>query len=108
MGVGQVHYLCDACWKQIQFLTTPWCRICGLPFNFYGGDAPRRSFVCVECQKKPPLYNKLRTIAFYEPTLREAIHQRKATPDEIARADEACRTSSTVSAITPDVEALSQ
>ena len=40
--------------------------------------------------------------------LREAIHQRKATPDEIARADEACRISKTASAITPYLEALSQ
>ncbi len=38
--------------------------------------------------------------------LREAIRHRKATPDEIARADEACRTSKTTSAITPYLEAL--
>ena len=40
--------------------------------------------------------------------LREVIHQRKATPDEIARADEACRTSKSTSAIAPYLEALSQ
>ena len=38
--------------------------------------------------------------------LREAIHQRKATPDEIARADEACRTSKSTSTIIPYLEAL--
>ena len=38
--------------------------------------------------------------------LREAIGQRKATPDEIARADEACRISKSSSAITPYLEAL--
>ncbi len=40
--------------------------------------------------------------------LREVINQRKATPDEIARADEACRTSKHTSTITPYLEALSQ
>jgi predicted transcriptional regulator of viral defense system len=40
--------------------------------------------------------------------LREAIDQRKATPDEITRADEACRTSKSTSAITPYLEALAR
>jgi len=38
--------------------------------------------------------------------LREVLDQRKATPDEIARADEACRASQSSSAITPYLEAL--
>jgi len=39
--------------------------------------------------------------------LREALRQRKATPDEIARADEACRTSKSISVIAPYLEVLS-
>ena len=38
--------------------------------------------------------------------LREAIRERKATPDEIARADEACRAGKSPSAIIPYLEAL--
>ncbi len=38
--------------------------------------------------------------------LREAIRERKATPDEIARADEACRAGQSSSAIAPYLEAL--
>ncbi len=38
--------------------------------------------------------------------LREAIRQRKATPDEIARAEEACRAGQPASAIAPYLEAL--
>ena len=68
MGVGKVHYLCDDCWDQIEILKPPWCRICGLP----GWNA-----VCADCREHPPLFRKLRTIAFYEPTLREAIHLMK-------------------------------
>ena len=83
MGVGQVHYLCDDCWEAIEFLTTPWCQVCGLPLSFYGGDLPRGSSVCFDCEKEPPLYNKLRTIAFYEPALREAIHLLKYDKKQI-------------------------
>ena len=68
MGIGQVHYLCDACWEQIEFLKPPWCQICGLP---------RWSATCADCREHPPLFRKLRAIAFYEPTLREAIHLMK-------------------------------
>ncbi len=68
MGIGQVHYLCDACWEQIEFLKPPWCQICGLP---------RWSATCAGCREQPPLFGKLRAIAFYEPTLREAIHLMK-------------------------------
>ena len=68
MGIGQVHYFCDACWEQIEFLKPPWCQICGLP---------RWSAACADCRENPPLFGKLRAIAFYEPTLREAIHLMK-------------------------------
>ena len=68
MGIGQAHYFCDACWEQIEFLKPPWCQICGLP---------RWSAACTDCREQPPLFRKLRAIAFYEPTLREAIHLMK-------------------------------
>ena len=68
MGVGKVHYLCDACWEQIELLEPPWCQICGLP---------RWRAVCEDCRECPPLFKKLRAVAFYEPTLREAIHLMK-------------------------------
>ena len=68
MGVGKVHYLCDACWEQIELLKPPWCQICGLPCW---------SAVCADCREQPPLFRRLRAIAFYEPTLREAVHLMK-------------------------------
>ena len=68
MGVGKVHYLCDDCWEQIELLKPPWCQICGLPCW---------STVCADCREHPPLFGKLRAIAFYEPTLREAVHLMK-------------------------------
>ena len=74
MGVGKVHYLCDACWEQIELLKPPWCQICGLP----GWSA-----VCTDCDEHPPLFRSLRAIAFYEPTLREAVHLMKYEKKEV-------------------------
>ena len=74
MGVGKVHYLCDTCWEQIELLKPPWCQICGLP----GWSA-----VCVDCHECPPLFRRLRAVAFYEPTLREAIHLMKYEKKQI-------------------------
>ena len=74
MGVGKVHYLCDACWEQIELLKPPWCQICGLP----GWSA-----VCADCDEHPPLFRSLRAIAFYEPTLREAVHLMKYEKKEV-------------------------
>ena len=74
MGVGQVPYLCDVCWEQIELLKPPWCQICGLP---------RWNAVCADCREHPPLFRKLRAVAFYEPTLREAIHLMKYEKKQI-------------------------
>ena len=74
MGVGKVHYLCDACWEQIELLKPPWCQICGLP---------GWSTVCADCDEHPPLFRSLRAIAFYEPTLREAVHLMKYEKKEV-------------------------
>ena len=71
MGVGQVHYICDTCWEQVEFLSTPWCGLCGTPNQFCTSN---RHGVCSDCRAQPPLYDKRRAIAFYEPTVREAIH----------------------------------
>ncbi len=68
MSVGQVHYLCDTCWEQIELLKPPWCQICGLP---------RWGTVCADCCEHSPLFRKLRAVTFYEPALREAIHLMK-------------------------------
>lgn len=71
MGVGGVHYICDTCWEKIEFLSTPWCGICGTPLN---SSASNNNDVCADCRKQPPWYGKRRAIAFYEPTVRGAIH----------------------------------
>ena len=65
LGVTSMPYICDDCWRDIQFLEPPWCDICGTP----GVDG-----LCDACAISPPRYGKLRSIAFYQTTLQQAIH----------------------------------
>ena len=65
LGATSIPYICNDCWKDIQFLEPPWCDICGTP----GIDG-----LCDECATTPPRYGKLRSIAFYQTTLQQAIH----------------------------------
>ena len=65
LGATSVPYICENCWQDIQFLEPPWCNICGTP----GIDG-----VCDECAITPPRYGKLRSMAFYQTTLQQAIH----------------------------------
>ena len=65
LEITSTPYICDNCWNDIQFLKPPWCDICGTP-GVRG--------LCDECATAPPRYGKLRSIAFYQTTLQQAIH----------------------------------
>lgn len=65
LEITSVPYICADCWHDIQFVEPPWCDICGTP-DVRG--------LCDECATDPPRYGKLRSIAFYQTTLQQAIH----------------------------------
>ena len=65
LGATSMPYICNNCWQDIDFLEPPWCDICGTP----GVDG-----LCDECAISPPRYGKLRSVAFYQTTLQQAIH----------------------------------
>ena len=60
-----IPYICNNCWQDIHFVEPPWCDICGTP-NING--------LCEACAITPPRYGKLRSVAFYQTTLQQAIH----------------------------------
>ena len=65
LGAMSIPYICNNCWQDIHFLEPPWCDICGTP-GING--------LCDTCAITPPRYGKLRSIAFYQTTLQQAIH----------------------------------
>ncbi|MCE2414782.1 ComF family protein [Candidatus Poribacteria bacterium] len=65
LGVTSIPYICNRCWQDIQFFKAPWCDICGTS-GIKG--------LCDACATTPPRYGKLRSVAFYQTTLQQAIH----------------------------------
>ncbi len=65
LGATTIPYICNNCWQDIHYLEPPWCDICGTP-SING--------LCDPCATTPPRYGKLRSIAFYQTTLQQAIH----------------------------------
>ncbi len=54
--------LCLECWKNVHFITEPYCGCCGLPFDFdLGNDA-----MCGECIQKRPDFSRARAAFKYD------------------------------------------
>ena len=54
--------LCSKCWSQIDFIASPQCRICGLPFEHkYEND----DSLCGACLKDKPTYHRARSAFVY-------------------------------------------
>lgn len=74
MGVGKIHYICDDCWDNIEFISKPYCEICGKPMDFDATSDHGGTHKCQWCWRQQPKFSKARSIGSYEPTLRQAIH----------------------------------
>lgn len=75
-GCGQLgHYFCAYCFTQVQFLPKPVCDHCGYPVAQTG--------FCSACQDRQRLHplNGLRSVAFFDGTLRAALHRLKYRRD---------------------------
>lgn len=54
--------LCSDCWKKINFIQNPQCKICGYPFHYQKEE----NFLCVPCIRKEPSYDKARAVFIYD------------------------------------------
>ena len=60
MIVAEVHSFCADCWKQVEFLGSAGCAICGTPLE--ATDAER----CALCLAKPPRIGRTRAAVIYD------------------------------------------
>lgn len=74
--------LCAACWRQMPFLERPWCQRLGTPFAYdVGEDAWSPAAIA-----SPPVFDRLRSVAFYEGPARQLVHSLKfSARRELAR-----------------------
>lgn len=67
---------CINCWKKIQFISEPYCNICGEPFEYSFG-LQSDELICGKCLYKKPYYDKAISVFIYEKNIARAIFEFK-------------------------------
>ena len=62
---------CKNCWPKLQFIKSPHCKICSHPFEINLQE--QENYICANCLKKPPFFDKTIAIYRYNPTIGGAI-----------------------------------
>ena len=57
----RAHLFCFQCWSGLNFLGSPCCRRCSLPFEYESGEEA----LCGACSADPPHYDRLRAAVAY-------------------------------------------
>ena len=60
-NILEAHQLCADCWKKIDFITKPFCSLCGYPL-----DVENQVNTCESCLVKKPVYESARSIFVYK------------------------------------------
>ncbi len=66
--------LCLPCRGRLAILRGPRCAACGRPLE---AAAPPAGYLCGDCQRRPPAFDRLLAVWSYEPPLEEVIHALK-------------------------------
>jgi ComF family protein len=61
--------LCAHCWPEMTYISTPYCEICGFPFEYDVGN----DFHCANCLKQPPVFSRARAVLKYDDASRDMI-----------------------------------
>ena len=61
--------LCIKCWKSINFISTPICYKCGVPFEYNIGEQA----LCGRCMVQKPIYTEARAIFKYDENSKQQI-----------------------------------
>lgn len=65
------HGICGQCWNKLTFITDPYCKCCGNPFEISQTDDDETT--CVVCLKTPPTYDQARAALVYNDNSRRLI-----------------------------------
>ncbi len=67
--IEEPHALCSECWKNLNFITTPFCRGCGFPFEVEIGEQA----LCGRCIQAPASYTHARAALCYDDACKPLI-----------------------------------
>lgn len=70
--------LCGSCFSEIKFIdSSNICICCGIPFNLFNDSKDIPGHKCDNCLREKVNFNKCRSIAHFDGTLRELLHRFK-------------------------------
>ena len=64
------HGICSQCFQKLNFITLPYCNICGFPFEF----AIEGQFSCAKCIVSPPKYDMSRSLFKFDQKSKNLVH----------------------------------
>lgn len=59
-------------WTQLDFVSAPFCKCCGIPFGFETGEGDDNG-MCISCLDDTPIYNSARAALIYNDCSRDLI-----------------------------------
>ena len=69
MAVERQGAICAGCWRELAFLSEPYCSCCGFPFEFeLGGEAE-----CGACTRQSPAFDHARAVLTYDEISRALV-----------------------------------
>ncbi len=73
-GTGEIvdaqGMISPAFWSQLQFIESPFCKVCGIPFSF---KIANDETLCAACIKQEPTFNLSRSAVIYNEASRKII-----------------------------------
>lgn len=61
--------VCAGCWRDLRFISSPMCAVCGFPFDFDLGAGA----LCGECTRRTPPFHRARAVLLYNDGSRELV-----------------------------------
>ncbi|MDH5723767.1 MAG: ComF family protein [Alphaproteobacteria bacterium] len=71
--IDEQGMLSSKAWAGLDFIADPFCRICGVPFEYTDGVEDQGAMMCMSCMEKPPLFRAARAVVMYNETSRNLI-----------------------------------
>jgi ComF family protein len=71
-NAGDLH-LCAACLEGCSLISSPLCKVCGIPFQTEGGE----DHTCGGCISQPPRFTAARAATLFDGPVKELIHRFK-------------------------------
>ncbi len=66
-------HICSNCFSALSFITNPMCTVCGFPFKFYEKNSDNKNYVCVNCLKQKPFFDKSISVLRYNDAAKQII-----------------------------------